>query len=675
MALTPDSPTTILVGPNNSGKTSVIEAIRLFTGYKRERRILSAFDFSQRQIERIAHISKRFDEIDVSAEDASDKQIRLLSRLPRIRVDMAFSYEDVPADLNIVQPLLMSLADEEPQVRLRIEFAVSNSAQLAQDFATRRKPDSTTLFDWLIEHLHSYFGYSLYKVSKDGRTAVRLEDESVLNSVIRIDIVPAQRHVDDSDDSRAAKLSALLHSHFTNYVKDELPDDFQAIEDAIAESADGLADRYDRVFARLKERLLGFGYPQGNAKPDLRIRAEMSSETIYRDSTRIFYATDGVKEDADTLELPEKYNGLGYKNLIFMVLKLESFRAALEAEPGERPGVHLIGIEEPEAHLHPQMQAVFVSEISRILEEREPGSVGEENEGKSPVDGSPYSGQALLSTHSSHVIAHSGFTPIRYFKKRRSRVSVRDLSEISAVLLAANNNEPDAAKAALEFLRRYIKLTHCDLMFADKAILVEGQVERLLLPAMLEEVSKMDGHEALGRSYITILEIGGAYAHKIDPLIQFLDIPTLVVTDLDSAGTDNKKCRVADADHTTNGAIKHWMAGKNWDEIRAADEGAKVIRNVRLAYQVDENGHCGRSFEEAFLYANAEWITTNAALLTSAPNDLPNDHNELIASAYELSGKISKVDFALDLLSNPGWAVPAYIEDGLKWLAAQERPQ
>lgn len=672
MALTLDDPTTILVGPNNSGKTSAMEAIRDLTGYKRDRRKLSAFDFSQRQIERIRRISKRFDCIDPDSDDAIERRERLLSRLPRIRLELTFSYEDRPTDLNIVQPLIMSLAEDQQKVRVRIEFAVSNAAQLARDFATRRKPETTSLFDWLIEHLHTYFDYSVYKLSLDGRTTVRLDDDSILNRIIRIDIVPAQRHVDDNDDARSARLSALLHTHFTSYVKDELPEDFQAIEDAIAESADGLAERYDRVFARLKQRLTGFGYPQGNAKPDLRIRAEMSSETVYRDSTRVYYATQGASVDAEPLELPEKYNGLGYKNLIYMVLKLESFRAALESVPGEQPGVHLIGIEEPEAHLHPQMQAVFVSEISRILsapEEAGAAAEGETDAGGLGQEGPNYTGQALLSTHSSHVIAHSGFSPIRYFRKRRGRVDIRDLSEIGAVLLKANDGDKDAAKAALEFLKRYIKLTHCDLMFADRSILVEGQVERLLLPAMIEKIASTEGYEALARSYVTILEIGGAYAHKIAPLIDFLGIPTLVITDLDSVDATGTKCPVADGKRTTNGVIKYWMSGKNWAEVRAADDHQKIKKNVRIAYQVDEAGQCGRSFEEAFLYANATWISANITSLVSVASILPNTAPEIVASAYPVSEKIAKVDFALDLISTPGWQVPTYIAGGLRWLA------
>ena len=79
------------------------------------------------------------------------------------------------------------------------------------------------------------------------------------------------------------------------------------------------------------------------------------------------------------------------------------------------------------------------------------------------------------------------------------------------------------------FPRRYLKLTHCDLFFADAAILVEGNVERLLLPLMIEKVAK-----GLSAASLSVLEVGGAFGHRFRELIRFLGISTPVITDLDS---------------------------------------------------------------------------------------------------------------------------------------------
>jgi len=379
----------VLVGPNNSGKTSVMDAIRLFChrGSEGRRRITIHdisksrryfFDIAQRRLE--------------AAPDGDEERIRALQRsLPLIRIVMNFEYSDTPRDLNLVSPLLMDLAPDKNEVSIRIDFTVSDALKLARDFNARRNPDTTSLYDVIASDIHTYYGFVYSKVSLEGKKAMRLNDSGAIKALLRVDMISAQRHVDDEEDSQAAKLSKLLHAYYTTYVRETDKESFDNVEDAIRDSSEMLTGTYQKAFVGLMNRLRDFGYPQGSTKPELTIRAEMDSKTIYRDNARIYYAAPGQDADSEPLyDLPERYNGLGYKNLIFIVLQLESFRAAVEADPDSRPGVHLICIEEPEVHLHPQMQSVFIKEISKIL-----------NASEEPT------AQVFLSTHSSHIVASS----------------------------------------------------------------------------------------------------------------------------------------------------------------------------------------------------------------------------------------------------------------------------
>lgn len=642
--LSSQSPTTVFVGPNNSGKTSAMDALRLFTSSSSESSRFSIHDISQAR-------QRDFDRLEAAlakTKDA-DEAVALVRRFsPRMRIDLDFSYSQEPADVIAASPLLMGLDASDDIVCLRIEYGIDNARGLLADF-NKRQRSKDTLREFLADSLPRYFKRTYYKVDRSRLEMEKLEDGGVVENLIKVSTVPAQRHVDDDETSSAVKISRLLHEHFTKFYRFDDADGFESLEAALEQSTGELTKQYGQTFKRLTDRLKTFGYPQGHTPPDLRIRAEMNSKTLFKDNTRIFYANEFSDSGGKTeeFELPEKYNGLGYKNLIFIVLQIEAFQAALEAIPDTLPRVHVMAIEEPEAHLHPQMQCVFINEISKTLKSQ-----------------AGVTAQIILSTHSSHIISNCGFEPVRYFHREGREVSVRDLSA-----LPVPNGDPNF----LDFLRRYLKPNHCDLFFADKAVFVEGQVERLLLPLMIEKCAELKGCDCLSSQYISISEVGGEYAQKFQPILDFLGIPTLIITDIDSMDVSGHKCPVSQGERTHNSCLRKWIPGKDSlvDLLKCTPE-EKVKSRVCVAYQIGENGNCGRSFEEAFIYANADWLTQNAKSLP-ATGSLVDEASKggIVQNAWDLSNKIKKVDLALDLMSNPSWKVPAYIREGLSWIASQ----
>lgn len=97
--------TTILVGPNNSGKTSVMEALRLFTGAANEGQRISFHDLSQLRHRNLQHIEKRI----VSDVDYEKKLAFLKRFAPRMRLELTFTYGEESADLIAATQLLMDL--------------------------------------------------------------------------------------------------------------------------------------------------------------------------------------------------------------------------------------------------------------------------------------------------------------------------------------------------------------------------------------------------------------------------------------------------------------------------------------------------------------------------------------------------------------------------------------
>ena len=229
-------------------------------------------------------------------------------------------------------------------------------------------------------------------------------------------------------------------------------------------------------------------------------------------------------------------------------------------------------------------------------------------------------------------------------------------------------------KKNLEFLQKYMKLSYCDLYFCDKAILVEGAAERLLIPDMIEKCDSEGcflNKPTLKSQYYTLLEVGGAYAHNFFEFVDFLEIPTLIITDVDYVDANNKRCELDVAAHSSNGTINRWchdvygIAVSNSIAIgkilELQEDDLKKSNGLRhIEFQIQENGAAPRSFEEAIINVNREkfGISEDATVI---------EYNE---------DEIGKTDFALRLLVDAqfsDYSVPAYIKNGLIWLDKQSK--
>jgi predicted ATP-dependent endonuclease of OLD family len=259
-----------------------------------------------------------------------------------------------------------------------------------------------------------------------------------------------------------------------------------------------------------------------------------------------------------------------------------------------------------------------------------------------------------------------------------------------------------------------MKLTHCDLFFADATILVEGNVERLLLPIMIEKSAK-----DLKSKYLSILEIGGAFAHVFRELVHFLGLTTLVITDLDSVvptaqsdeaatgaasdGIDGDLPEEAQGQRCTvetPGAITSNQTLINWipklvsiadllnatPEMKAPAPTGTESAKVCVAYQTrrpvkwngEERELAGRTLEEAFACENLTWcqdVKQKALHLRVVKNKESPELNIVTQRVYARvgSGTFDKTDFALALImTDPSqWDVPHYIAEGLTWLSNQ----
>ena len=291
------------------------------------------------------------------------------------------------------------------------------------------------------------------------------------------------------------------------------------------------------------------GVPLANER-DLRLVPNLSPEIALKGNTNLLYIDHAKKHD-----LPEQYNGLGFKNLIYMAIQAKHFHAQWARTAKDRPLCHLIFIEEPEVHLHAQVQQTFIQNIWGVLNA---SAELEAVEGRIP--------QLLITTHSSYVLDAVDFVKVRCFSRYHladddpaiepvlNATEVKSLRDFCPVpTIDDDENEVVSSNDALAFFKRYLRLTHCDLFFSDAAILVEGAVEKLLPPEMIARSA-----QELKKVYLFILEVGGAYAHRFDELVAFLNLPTLIITDLNSgeAAGRHKACRADTAEAVMTNAAE-----------------------------------------------------------------------------------------------------------------------
>ncbi|WP_313479977.1 ATP-dependent nuclease [Stutzerimonas kunmingensis] len=656
---------TVIVGRNNSGKTSFTDIFDRFTGETGARFRLE--DFSLHQRERFFN-AKTLREKTAKPED-------VLAALPTLSLTLTFRYDSNSPNLGPLAPFVIDLDVDSTTAIVRVEYRAT-LATLHTLLDVPAEPEGveprTHFFRSLRDTLPKAYNIHVFAIDPTDDTNRRdFEGTAALAALLQCNFVRAQRALDHAKHGDADVIGKLLSALFktasapTAAAGDqELAAKLKASVEDIERDIQG---NFDEMLRRLLPAMEVLGFPSLN-DTELRPETSLNVEALLSDHTKVVYTgTDGV-------HLPEGYNGLGTRNLIYMLLQLESYHKAYRAK-ATRPTTHLIFVEEPEAHLHPQMQEVFISQLNAAIRKLSASY---------PEEAAWNVQFVIITTHSPHVANAASFEAVRYFLNESPSQANARQTKVKDFKKGMGSISPDDQN----FLHQYMTLTKCDLYFADKAIMVEGTTERLLMPRLCELVDRsLDDKHKLARQYVTCVEVGGAYAHIFYPLLDFLELKTLVVTDLDSTKPVEKqnkkgktittwdKCPVAEGERTSNAAIKEWFRpedteGKNDWQITPAELVAKTAEEKqsgyrRIAYQIAEKpgtNVCARSYEDALVLANPDRF------------EWPKEQDEA-TEAWEIAQGLAKADTALRFaIREKEWVVPRYIQEGLAWLSEPPPP-
>jgi putative ATP-dependent endonuclease of OLD family len=307
---------------------------------------------------------------------------------------------------------------------------------------------------------------------------------SILENLRSVYLPPLRDAEQGLRPSRNSQLSRLMHL---------LADDTgRATVDAAVEQLDKdlkalkpLEDTYKAVRARHTE-MVGDKLAQD-------IGVELSGSDFSKVAARLALIVD---------ELELERNGLGYNNLIFMAVVLSEL--ARSSDPAYRGLI----VEEPEAHLHPQLQAVLLRYLSNI----------KSTAGESPV-------QVFVTSHSPNFASIAPLDAITCLVKTDDKIEAFHPRTIAF------------EKGKKEKLARYLDVTRAEIFFARRVVFVEGAAELVLVHTLASQC----GFDLRGHA-VSLISVEGLNFDSFIPLFgeNALKVPVAVLTDADPVGKDAK---------------------------------------------------------------------------------------------------------------------------------------
>ncbi|WP_329762805.1 ATP-dependent nuclease [Stenotrophomonas geniculata] len=423
----------VIVGPNNAGKTAVVDALRV---------LLAASDEG----------NLRFTELDLHER---------LGGLPSATATFTFVFsglsEQNEADFSNAL-IAIKGADGKTIEKYDAQFSVQY---------TQGEPGARLrLRRWVGLH------------EENGMTTEMLEE------LRAIYLQPLRDPEQGLKPGRMSQISKLIQNMMPDKVaRKELVDKLATIDKELAKNEP--ISTTNAAISTKHESMLGTVMAQA-------LKLDMTTSDFNRFAARVGMAIGG--RDVEQ-------NGLGFNNLIYMAVVLS------ELAFNKTASYCGLLVEEPEAHLHPQLQAVLLDYL-RTVEKPIPG--------ERPV-------QVFVTSHSPNFAALAEID------------SICCLYDSPTGPVAFAPRDVTFGKGKKEKLQQYLNVTRAELFFARRIVFVEGAAELFLVEAL----AKKAGYD-LRKHSISVISTDGLNFDAFLPLFgdKAMQIPVAVVTDADPAAPD-----------------------------------------------------------------------------------------------------------------------------------------
>ena len=602
----------LIVGKNNSGKSTIVKLLHTLQNTKSgSRNVFKYTDFNLKMLS---------DWYKENIDSKSEEEIKSIAKsdFPKLEFqlvlgiddgnDLISSFEDILI-LGGIETIGTHASEEVAEVTVDVRYEIADVQSFLEELVkiksgylggNEQYQKDLQYRKFISLFSNNYFVLNCYPLGRKEPAK-----EFSLSSLLKVETIEANTVKNDKT------LSQAYNKIVSTYVKNN---DITEIDGLVGSINSQVKNMVDSNIKDILQNAVSSIESTKNLKMNL--HPDVTLEKIFVNSI-IYEYQEGNNN------IPESQFGMGYTNLMVIIAKIVDY-IELYSEKDINGSVNILCIEEPESFMHPQMQELFIKNISK--------AIATLLDKKQQLD----TFQIIITTHSTHILnskIQSGNTlnNISYLGQSGENNIIKNISD-DAIVSGINID-----KKAYEYIKKYLRLEVSDVFFADAVILVEGVSEETYLRY------EIDRHPTLKNHHIKVYRIDGAYAHQFISLLDLLEIKTVIFTDLDLKRSESEKIvdikdngspdiiptNISDLKEkygeiensliSTNGTIQYFLKKELNDDKAKSDRINSLLieiltnkeelifehKNISMYSQGKINGFYATSFEESIVLTNA----------------------------------------------------------------------